>query len=59
MRVALDGRALFGENAGGQVVLRLAKGRHLLAAERRRSSAGLQVVAPDGFALPMGDLDPP
>ncbi len=59
MRVAIDGRALFSESAGGQVALRLAKGRHLLAAERRRSSAGLQVVAPDGFALPMGDLDPP
>ena len=59
MRVALDGRALFGENAGGQVVLRLVKGRHSLTAERRRPTAGLQVVAPDGFALPMGDLDPP
>ena len=51
-------RALDG-NAGGHVGLRLAKGRHLLAAGRRRSSAGLLVVAPDGFALPMGDLDPP
>jgi hypothetical protein len=59
MRVAFDGRVLFDGNAGGHVGLRLAKGRHLLAAERRRSSAGLLVVAPDGFALPMGDLDPP
>ncbi len=59
MRVAFDGRVLFGENAGGRVALRLAKGRHLLAAERRRSAAGLQIVAPDGFALPLGDLDPP
>ena len=59
MRVAFDGRALFDENAGGQVALHLARGRHLLAAERRRASAGLFVVAPDGFALPMGDLDPP
>ncbi len=59
MRVAFDGRALFDGNAGGYVALRLAKGRHLLAAERRRPSAGLQVVAPDGFALPMGNLDPP
>ena len=59
MRVAFDGRVIFDGNAGGHIALRLAKGRHLLAAERRRSSAGLQVVAPDGFALPMGDLDPP
>jgi hypothetical protein len=59
MRVAFDGRVLFDGNAGGHVGLRLAKGRHLLAAGRRRSSAGLLVVAPDGFALPMGDLDPP
>ncbi|MGZ5425736.1 MAG: hypothetical protein ACXWE1_00865, partial [Thermoanaerobaculia bacterium] len=59
MRVAFDGRRLFDGNAGGHVALRLAKGLHLLAAERRRSSAGLLVVAPDGFAIPMGDLDPP
>jgi hypothetical protein len=59
MRVAFDGRTLFDGNAGGQVALRLARGRHLLAAERRRAPAGLLVVAPDGFALPMGDLDPP
>ncbi|HSB63082.1 MAG TPA: hypothetical protein VLJ18_02905 [Thermoanaerobaculia bacterium] len=59
MRVTFDGRMLFDGNAGGHVALRLAKGRHLLAAERRRASAGLLVVAPDGFALPMGDLDPP
>lgn len=59
MKVAFDGRALFDGTAGGYVALRLAKGRHLLAAERRRSSAGLLVVAPGGFALPMGDLDPP
>ena len=59
MRIAFDGRVLFDGNTGGRVALRLAKGRHLLAAERRRSSAGLLVVAPDGFALPMGDLDPP
>jgi hypothetical protein len=59
MRVAFDGRVLFDGNAAGRVGLRLAKGRHLLEAERRRSTAGLQVVAPDGFALPMGDLDPP
>jgi hypothetical protein len=59
MRVALDDRILFEGNAGGHVALQLAKGRHLLAAERRRASAGLLVVGPDGFALPMGDLDPP
>jgi hypothetical protein len=59
MRVAFDNRVLLDGNAGGYVALRLAKGRHLLAAERRRSSAGLRVVAPDGFALPMGDLNPP
>ncbi len=59
MRVAFDGRVLFDGNAGGYVALRLAKGRHRLAAERHRASAGLLVVAPDGFALPMGDLDPP
>ncbi len=59
MRVALDDHVLFDGNAGGHVALRLAKGRHLLEAERRRPSAGLLVVAPDGFALPMGDLDPP
>lgn len=58
MRVAFDGFVLFDGNAGGQVLLRLARGRHLLAAERRRSPAGLLVVAPDGFALPMEDLDP-
>ena len=59
MRVAFDRRVLFDGSAGDHVALRLAKGRHLLAAERRRSSAGLLVVAPNGFALPMGDLDPP
>jgi len=59
MRVALDDRLLFDGNAGGQVALHLAKGRHRLAVERRRASSGLLVVAPDGFALPMGDLDPP
>ena len=59
MRIGFDDRLLFDGNTGGHVALRLAKGRHLLAAERSRSSAGLLVVAPDGFALPMGDLDPP
>jgi hypothetical protein len=59
MQVAFDDRVLFDGNAGGYVALRLAKGRHLLTAERRRPSAGLLVVAPDGFALPMGDLNPP
>ncbi|MFI5197489.1 MAG: hypothetical protein ACHQJD_02620 [Thermoanaerobaculia bacterium] len=59
MRIAFDGRVLFDGNAGGYIALRLAKGRHLLAAERRLPSAGLLVVAPDGFALPMGDLNPP
>jgi hypothetical protein len=59
MRVVFDGRVLFDGNSGGYAALRLAKGRHLLAAERRRAAAGLLVVAPDGFALPMGDLDPP
>ena len=59
MRVALDERVLFDGNAGGEVALHLAKGRHRLAAERRRPHGGLLVVAPDGFALPMGDLDPP
>ncbi|MFI5120614.1 MAG: hypothetical protein ACHQM4_09385 [Thermoanaerobaculia bacterium] len=59
MRVAFDGRALFDGNAAGHVALRLAKGTHLLAAERLRAPAGLLVVAPDGFAVPMGDLDPP
>jgi hypothetical protein len=50
---------LFDGNTGGRVALRLARGRHLLTAERRQSAAGLQVVAPDGFAIPIGDLDPP
>jgi hypothetical protein len=59
MRVALDGRDLIDGNGGGHVTLHLAKGGHLLVAERRRPSAGLLVVAPDGFALPMGVLDPP
>jgi hypothetical protein len=59
MRVTVDGSVLFEGKGGGFAGLRLAKGRHLLAAERRRPAAGLLVVAPDGFALPMGDLDPP
>ncbi|MCM3878359.1 MAG: hypothetical protein NEA02_18320, partial [Thermoanaerobaculia bacterium] len=59
MRVVFDDRVLFDGSAGGYAALRLAKGRHLLSAERRRASAGLLVVAPDGFALPMGNLDPP
>ena len=59
MQVALDGRVLLDGNAGGHVVLRLAKGWHLLVADRRRPAAGLRVVAPSGFALPMGELDPP
>ena len=59
MRVVLDDRRLLDGSAPGQVVLRLAEGRHRLAAERLRPSAGLRVVAPDGFAIPMGDLDPP
>ena len=59
MRVVLDDRVLFDGSAAGRVALRLAKGPHLLDGERRRRSAGLLVVAPDGFALPMGDLDPP
>lgn len=59
MRVVLDERLLFEPEAEGYAALRLAKGRHRLAAERRRQSAGLMVVAPDGFALPMGNLAPP
>ena len=59
MRVTLDGSVLFEGQGGGFAGLRLAKGGHLLLAERRQPAAGLLVVAPDGFALPMGELDPP
>ncbi len=60
MRAALDRRMLFdGSGNGGDLVLRLAKGPHALAWERLRAPAGLVIVAPDGFALPMAGVNPP